>query len=103
MKLQNKHTSSPKSALLGLELTVTVHHDDPETLTFPPYQKEKPPSHCEPEKSFNRTNKKGGFLTGNWVEVRVCVYTILDGQVHGQGEQAPLRPTILGCGARARF
>ena len=36
MKLENKHISSPKSALLGSELTVTVHHDDPETFTLPP-------------------------------------------------------------------
>ena len=43
----------------------------------------------------------GEVLTENWVGVRVWVYTILHGSVHGQGEQAPLRPAIWGCEARA--
>ena len=33
-------------------------------LHFLPHQKEKPPSHCEPEKSFKRTNKGGVYARG---------------------------------------
>ena len=61
MKLENKHTSSPKSALLGLELTVTVHHDDPETFTLPPPTKKRNHHH-----TANPRNHSKGQIRGGW-------------------------------------
>ena len=42
------------------------------------------------------------LIEGSQACLHACVYTILHGSVHGQGEQAPLRPDIWGTrGARA--
>ena len=67
MKLENKHMSSPKSALLGLELTVTVHHDDPETLTLPPTKKRNHHHTANPRNHETGQIRGEGVLTENWV------------------------------------